>query len=64
MIVFTKVCLDQAYTHTHLGALVMNHHQVVDDVQSKLPRGVQLQDVSLLTGSLPEHTRQTVIMIT
>lgn len=57
------------YVHTHartqvqlsyLGALVMNHHQVVDDVQSKLPRGVQLQDVALFTGSLPEQTWQRV----
>lgn len=45
---------------SYLGALVMNHHQVVDDVQSKLPRGVQLQDVALLTGSLPKQTWQRV----
>lgn len=34
----------------------MNHHQVVHDVQSKLPRRVQLQHVTLLTRTLPEHT--------
>lgn len=73
MISFTD-CLDQTYkcmyTHTYahmhvqlsyLGALVMNHHQVVDDVQSKLPRSVQLQDMGLLTGSLSEQTWQSVI---
>lgn len=52
-----------ARTHvqlSYLGALVMNHHQVVDDVQSKLPRGVQFQDMGLLTGSLPEQTWKSV----
>lgn len=40
----------------------MNHHQVVDDVQSKLPRHVQLEDVTLLTHSLPKHRTHTHIM--
>lgn len=36
----------------------MNHHQVVDDVQSELARRVQLQHVTLLTGTFPEPQRE------
>lgn len=42
---------------SNLRALVMNHHQVVDDVQSELARRVQLQHVTLLTGTFPEPHR-------
>lgn len=39
----------------------MNHHQVVNDVQSKLPRHVQLEDVTLLTHSLPKQVTHTPV---
>lgn len=47
------------HTHTDLGALMMNHHQVVNNVQSKLPCGVQLQHMTLPTRTLPKHTQIT-----
>lgn len=41
----------------HLRALMMHHHQVVHDVQSKFARCVQFQHVGLLARALPAHTR-------